>query len=229
MNDSINKLKKKFPTNKFKLGYFEVYSQYFNNLKNKKLKILEIGIDKGPSLKLWSYYFKNSKIAAIDINPIKLNLKNVKIFCGDQSDSKFLNIIIKQFNYFDIIIDDGSHKSADVIKSFSILFNSLSDGGLYIIEDLHYSYYPRYGGSRINLKKSNTSMNFLKNLTDSINYENFDRPFFKKNNFDGRIKFIHFFQNCCVIKKGNSFNYFYKKKNNTLFYYLKKLISRFYK
>ena len=31
---------------------------------------------------------------------------------------------------------------------------------------------------RINLTKKKTSMNFIKNLTDSINYEHDDKPFF---------------------------------------------------
>ena len=37
---------------------------------------------------------------------------------------------------FDVIIDDGSHKPSDQIKSFEILWPMLSDGGLYIIEDV---------------------------------------------------------------------------------------------
>ena len=111
-----------------------------------------------------------------------------EFFCGDQSDEKILQSIIIKFKYFDIIIDDGSHISKDLIKSFNFLFEHLSEGGLYMIEDLHYSYYPRYGGSRINLKKKDTSLNFLKSLVDSLNYENYDRPFYKKSKFNGKLK-----------------------------------------
>lgn len=46
---------------------------------------------------------------------------------------------------YDIIIDDGSHMVRHVIASFEALFPYLRRGGLYIIEDLHTSYWKRYG------------------------------------------------------------------------------------
>ena len=52
-------------------------------------------------------------------------------------------------------------------------------------------------------------MNFIKSLTDSINYEKNNKPFFKKNKFDGLIKSINFHQNIAFIYKGESVNYFY--------------------
>ena len=42
-------------------------------------------------------------------------------------------------------------------------------------------------------------MNFLKSLTDSINYENYDRPFYKRDKFNGKINNINFYQNICNI------------------------------
>ena len=79
------------------------------------------------------------------------------------------------------------------------LYNHLNENGLYIIEDLQTSYFPRYGGSRYRLKKNNTSMNFIKSLTDSINYEQNDKPFYKRKKFDGEIKYVHFYQNIAII------------------------------
>jgi len=211
MND-LKELSKLHKVNKYDLGYIDVYEKYFDKIKNKNLQILEIGIDRGPSLKLWSEYFKNSKIVGIDIEYIKLNIENVETFFGDQTDIEFLKKIINKFKYFDIIIDDGSHISKHVIKSFQFLFDHLKEGGLYFIEDLHYSYYPRYGGSRFNLNKKGTSINFLKSLIDSLNYENYDRPFYKKNKFNGKINNINFYQNLAVISKGATKVYFYKNK-----------------
>ena len=39
-------------------------------------------------------------------------------------------------NDIDIIIDDGSHKPQDQFSTFQQAFNKLTDGGLYIIEDV---------------------------------------------------------------------------------------------
>ena len=121
MND-LKELSKLHKVNKYDLGYIDVYEIYFDKIKNKNLQILEIGVDKGPSLKLWSKYFQNSKIVGIDNKYIKLDIENVETFFGDQTDIEFLKKIINKFKYFDIIIDDGSHISKHVIKSFKFLF-----------------------------------------------------------------------------------------------------------
>ena len=72
-------------------------------------------------------------------------------------------------------------------------------------------------------------MNFLKSIADSINYEDNDKPFFKSRKFDGMVKYIHFYQNAAILKKGKSFNYFYKdvKKSNSLVDKIKKLLFIF--
>ena len=72
-------------------------------------------------------------------------------------------------------------------------------------------------------------MNFIKSLTDSINYEKNNRPFFKKNKFDGLIKSINFHQNIAFIFKGKSINYFYDQDfHETFFNKVKKLLSFFF-
>ena len=51
-----------YKTDKLEHGYIEIYESYFNQIKDKELKILEIGIADGKSLLTWSDYFKNSKL-----------------------------------------------------------------------------------------------------------------------------------------------------------------------
>ena len=48
----------------------------------------------------------------------------------------------------DVIIDDGSHIGEHVCTTFEALFPSMAAGGVYVIEDLHTSYWPSYGGAR---------------------------------------------------------------------------------
>ena len=158
-----------------------------------------------------------------------ISINNTKIFIGDQSDHNFLQSITDEYKFFDIIIDDGSHKSKHIISSFNFLFSYLNNNGFYVVEDLQTSYQPRYGGSRFNLNKSNTSMNFLKRLADSINFEHHDRPFYSKSQFDGLIKSVFFHQNIVFVKKGNSTKFFFNEiKKITLSDKLKKIISFFY-
>ena len=41
------------------------YQKEFEKIKNKEIKILEIGTCTGASLKLWKEYFKNSKVDSV--------------------------------------------------------------------------------------------------------------------------------------------------------------------
>ena len=198
---SLKEIGLKYPTNKNDYGFLDIYEKYFKNLREKKLNILEIGVDKGDSLRLWKEYFFNSNICGIDIDKKDFIIEDVKIYQGNQNDKMLLDKIAQKHGKFDIIIDDGSHVSKHIINSFNYLFDHLSKNGIYIVEDLQTSYIPRYGGSRVNLIKKNSSMNFFKSLSDSVNYENFDRPFFKKNRFDGLIESVHFYQNIVFIFK----------------------------
>ena len=202
---------KKYPSSKNISGFIQLYEKYFSSLKNSKINILEIGVEGGDSLRIWREYFTNANICGIDIDKKDFKIDNTEILQGDQSDKNFLKTLIDKYKNFDIIIDDGSHQAKHIIASFKFLFPHLNNNGIYVIEDLQTSYFPRYGGSRINLNKKKSSMNFIKSLTDTINYEKNDRPFYKKSDFDGHIKSIYFHQNIAFINKGESVNYFYNE------------------
>ena len=220
---------KKYPSSKNISGFIQLYEKYFEPFRNLKINILEIGVENGDSLRIWREYFPNANICGIDIAKKNFIIKNTDILMGDQSDPKFLQLLIDKYKNFDIVIDDGSHQSKHIIESFKYLFPHLNFNGLYVIEDLQTSYFPRYGGSRINLNKKKSSMNFIKSLTDTINYEKNDRPFYKKSDFDGHIKSIYFHQNIAFINKGESINYFYNQDfKETFTDKIKKFISNFF-
>ena len=227
--ETLKQIGKKYPTSKNKTGFIPIYEHFLDSLREKEINILEIGVDQGDSLRLWRDYFSKAKICGIDIVKKDFSINNVEILCGDQSDYNFLSEIVKKYGKFDIIIDDGSHVSKHIISSFHYLFDYLNENGLYIIEDLQTSYIPRFGGSRLNLNKKKTSMNFIKTLSDSINYEHNDKPFFKKSIYDGKIKSVHFYQNISIIEKGESIKYFYGENQKIKFSNkIKKLLSLFF-
>ena len=226
---SLIEIGKKYPSSKNISGFIQLYEKYFTSLKNLKINILEIGIENGDSLRIWREFFPNANICGIDIDKKNFKIENVDILQGDQSNQLFLKSVIDKYKNFDIIIDDGSHQSKHIITSFKFLFPFLNDNGIYVVEDLQTSYFPRYGGSRINLKKKNSSMNFIKSLTDSINYEKNNRPYFNKNNFEGLIKSIYFHQNIAFIYKGKSISYFYNDDfKETFSDKIKKFLSYFF-
>ena len=150
---------KKYPS-KGKLHFLKIYENYFKNFKNQKINILEIGVHEGKSLMIWKDYFPKANIVGIDLKSYNFNINRIFTYQGDQTDANFLLMVATKFKKFDIIIDDGSHICSHIIKTFGVLFDYLKDDGLYICEDLQTSYWPRCGGSRINLNKKNTSLSF---------------------------------------------------------------------
>ena len=138
---SLIEIGKKYPTNKNDYGFLDIYEKYFKNLKDKKLNILEIGVDKGDSLRLWNEYFTNANICGLDIDKKDFSIDGVEIYQGDQNDKSLLNEIAKKYGKFDIIIDDGSHLLSDQLFSLNYFYKYLVVGGYYIIEDYKFPNY----------------------------------------------------------------------------------------
>lgn len=108
--------------------------------KQYKLKILEIGILKGKSIRMWSEYFLNSNIIATDhCVQLKNEMEKIKNFTFDFIDvtkeDSIINICEK-YGPFDIIIDDSSHKFNDQIRVIKNAYNYLNNNGMLIIEDI---------------------------------------------------------------------------------------------
>lgn len=177
------------------------YQKFFKKYKFKKVKVLEIGVHVGSSLKVWSNYFVRGEILAFDILYTQIKVNKCKILKGDQSDPGFLKEIGDKYGPFDIIIDDGSHLSSHVIVSLECLWKYLKIGGLYCIEDLQTSYWTDYDGSHdVNYKT--TSINYLKKIIDEINYE--EIPNYKVGQFGPFCCAAHFYHNLCILEKGKN-------------------------
>ncbi len=156
--------------------YLQAYERFFFPYasKNEPVNLLEIGVQNGGSLQVWQEYLpKGSKIIGIDINPKCNNLEfaeGITFLHGSASDKDFIEANLKD-NKFDIIIDDGSHHSPDVIASFEMLFSKLNLGGMYLVEDSHASYWERAGGG---FRKDMAMIEYFKRLADAIHYRYYD-------------------------------------------------------
>lgn len=193
-------------------SYTKIYDFYFRNIRLKPLKFLEIGIFCGSSVMMWENYLENSELHFIDItyenlvyNPIRSHLHLV-----DQSNASSLMRFIEEVGgNFDVILDDGGHTMDQQITSFKTLFPFVKSGGVYIIEDLHTSYWGPYGGNPKGAGKKNT-VGLLKNLIDDVNYignitraANHERDLgnLKMNDYQKDILSIQFYDSLCFIFK----------------------------
>lgn len=121
-----------------KHNYTEIYGDLLRYYKNRKNKILEIGIRQGGSLKMWKEYFKESDIYGVDINLnwIETDLNDCNVLKGDAYNINTINKLFKNIK-FDVILDDGSHRLEDQIKCLNMYSELLTDDGILIIEDIH--------------------------------------------------------------------------------------------
>ena len=131
---------------------------------------------------------------------------NYSLIIPIYNEGHSLKKLLKQLRKFDssieiIIIDDGSHISKDVITTFKFLFPKIRKGGWYVVEDIQTSYWKVFEGDPKDLANPRTSMNFFKQLTDSVNSSEFERDDGSDGTFDHHIDSIHFYYNMVFIKK----------------------------
>ena len=132
-------------------GYAKFYESHLNIFKNQKINILEIGTWKGASVAAFYHYFNKALIFCIDKN-FKFQFKSIRVNffnCDTENPDEIKNlenyIAKNNSEYFDIIIDDGSHKYQDILNNFQKFFKKIKPGGYYIIEDFnHYKLHPSY-------------------------------------------------------------------------------------
>lgn len=153
--------------------YLSEYERLFRSLKQMPVTLLEIGVQNGGSLEIWEKYFPNaSLILGCDINQrcesIVYSSDKIHLTIGDINLPETLARIFAITSEFDIVIDDGSHTSSDIIGTFCNLFPRLKHDGLYVAEDLHCSYWEDYEGG---LHHPRSSMAFFKTLADVLNFE----------------------------------------------------------
>ena len=129
-------------------NYSYHYAKLLAPIRYRKLKLLEIGVARGASLRTWHAFLPNSEIYGIDVKESAAlqAADRTRVFIGDQSDPKFLAHVLQEMGgYADIVIDDGSHKSSDQLLSLNTLFRYVTGIGFYAIEDLHVQGLFEYG------------------------------------------------------------------------------------
>lgn len=198
--------------------YLAEYDHLFAPYRDRPVNLLEIGIQNGGSLEIWSKFFASAeRIIGCDINPDCRKLQyadaRIRVVVGDANTDDIERDIRQLAPNFDIVIDDGSHSSSDIIKSFARYFPRVTDGGIFVAEDLHCSYWADYEGG---LFHPLSSIAFFKRLADVIAHEHWGVPKARSEVLLGffseyacsmdeqalaEIHSIEFINSICVVRK----------------------------
>jgi hypothetical protein len=152
--------------------YLDAYERTFAPWRDRELTLVEVGVQNGGSLEIWSRYFPRARmLVGCDIDPrcsaLRYEDPRVAVVVGSANAPEVQDAILDRVGDIDIFIDDGSHHSADIVASFWNYFPFVRPGGLYVIEDLHCAYFPQWGGG---LDRQESAMAFLKRLADAVNF-----------------------------------------------------------
>ena len=148
--------------------YTDSYARLFNHLRGEPIRLLEIGVASGSSLRMWAEFLPRAQITGIDIHAARRReaADRIDIHIGDQTDADFVAAVAAQAGPFDIVIDDGGHTMYQQQTSLQLLWPHVAPGGFYAIEDLHTAYHPHHGGGYL---EPNSTVERVKHLIDALN------------------------------------------------------------
>ncbi len=204
---SVNPLEKYFRQNSKRLihkwiHYFDIYHRHLGRFRGKPIVVLEFGVSQGGSLQMWRKYFgRRAKIYGVDIDPRckQFEARRIKIFIGDQEDRDFLRSIAEKIGPIDVLIEDGGHTMGQQIATFEELYPKVKTDGVFLIEDLHTSYWKKYGGGH---RRPGTFIEYAKGLTDQLNAWHSREPEFVVDDFTRTTRSVHFYDSIIVFEKG---------------------------
>jgi hypothetical protein len=190
-------------------GYTLWYEKHLASRRDSVKSILEIGIGDGPSLELWAAWFPDAKIIGVDNEPRIVNEPDERAIrvLATQDAPRELAQAVSEWAPYDLIVDDGSHRWSHQVNTFHALWPLLKPGGLYVIEDLHTSYWQDYAGG------SQTCVQFLTKLVDEINLLGRSDTAILRNSASGRalaptlgsfqkeLLSVHFYRSIAFIDK----------------------------
>jgi hypothetical protein len=150
------------------IHYFPIYTNHLAAYRGKPVKVLEIGVYRGGGLHMLSRYLgPQAQLVGLDVDEAAVRAVRGRfpVVLGDQEDPGVLEAINRDYGPFDIIIDDGGHTMGQQIVSVETLYPLLNDGGVYIVEDCHTSYWPSMGGG---LRADGTFLEWAKDRIDDL-------------------------------------------------------------
>jgi hypothetical protein len=184
------------------LHYFDAYHRHFARFRRTECVVLEFGVAEGGSLQMWRHYFGDrARIFGVDINPDckKFEEPGTRIFIGDQEDRAFLAKIAAEIGPIDVLIEDGGHTMGQQIATFEVMYPAMAPRGVFLIEDLHTSYWSEFGGG---YRNPGSFMEYAKDHIDKINAWHSRDPALAVDEFTRTTRSMHVYGSIVVFERG---------------------------
>ena len=97
----------------------------------------------------------------------------------------------------DLVIDDGGHTMVQQVNTFDVLYSHVKAGGVYVVEDVHTSYWPDFQ------EQAETGpvsfIELAKVLIDKLNAQSYGAD----ASFAIATDCLHFYKSMCIIEKAD--------------------------
>ena len=214
MTHELEALARAHGSDKASHGYCALYEDLFAPLRDQPVRVLELGVGGferpddpsfgGASLRMWRDYFPLGQVVGLDLyDKSGVAGERLTVVRGSQDDADLLSRLVAEHGPFDIVIDDASHIPALTQRSFELLFPTLPDGGIYVVEDVATSYWPLWGG-RFRRGARGTTMALVKRRLDGLNHAELKLPRCRADHLDISVLEIRARHNIVALVKGRN-------------------------
>jgi len=125
---------RKYRTDKGTVHHYErMYNKLFEDI-GIPAKLAEIGIQRGYSLAAWKALLPDTEITGVDINIDNINPVALQSATVIHANALRESIVDKLPGTYDVIIDDGDHRTDAQWKAFTLLQDKWTSA--YVIEDI---------------------------------------------------------------------------------------------
>jgi hypothetical protein len=154
-----------YETDKVQQGYMPSYN-YIADLLGGAARVCEIGVLRGGSLSTWKDLFPAGTIAGVDTNPQSCWPEGTIRIVASQDDPALPEMLAKHCAQWDLIVDDASHDGNLTARTLDLLWDMISPGGFYVIEDW-FTGFDHYNGPC----KSPQMLDLVKSLLDRLSHD----------------------------------------------------------
>jgi GR25 family glycosyltransferase involved in LPS biosynthesis/cephalosporin hydroxylase len=122
-------------------SYLDLYNTLLLPKKNTTKNVLEVGIQRGGSIRLWSDFFTNAHVYGVDVMDERyvwegIRKNNITLYTStDGYDKNFVKTAFSNIR-FDFMLDDGPHTLESMIQFIELYSPLMTQDGILIIEDV---------------------------------------------------------------------------------------------
>lgn len=172
------------------------YEPFLEPVRDEPIRLLELGVKHGASLRMWKTYFPFARIVGVDRDDAAVWAAEprIQVVIGDQADPATIGRAVEVAGGdFHVICDDGGHHARDQLGALELLWPHLVPGGVYLIDDVHTSYREGYG---MGWRQPGSTIEYLKAALDDIHVREHGQPVFLPG-----LEEVHFYFHLVVLRK----------------------------